>query len=69
LEGTVNKLNENQALLLINKYTWMARSIYKCSHQDPLRLSGTRALEPLTARDLLVVVWAGPRVHGLADHR
>jgi hypothetical protein len=35
VEGdTVNELIENQALLL-EGYTWMARAVYKCSHQDP----------------------------------
>jgi hypothetical protein len=35
VEGnTVNELTENQTLLL-KKYTWMVRAIYKCSHQDP----------------------------------
>jgi hypothetical protein len=35
VEGdTVNELIENQTLLL-KKYTWMARAIYKCSCQDP----------------------------------
>jgi hypothetical protein len=31
---TVNELINNQTLLL-KKYTWMARAIYKCSCQDP----------------------------------
>jgi hypothetical protein len=31
---TVNELIDNQTLLL-TRYTWMARSIYKCSRQDP----------------------------------
>jgi hypothetical protein len=30
----VNELIDNQTLLL-KKYTWMARAIYKCSRQDP----------------------------------
>jgi hypothetical protein len=30
---TVNDLIDNQTLLL-KKYTWMARAIYKCSRQD-----------------------------------
>jgi hypothetical protein len=35
VEGdTVNELIDNQTLLL-RKYTWMARAVYKCSHQDP----------------------------------
>jgi hypothetical protein len=34
VEGdTVNELIENQTLLL-KEYTWMARSVYKCSRQD-----------------------------------
>jgi hypothetical protein len=31
---TVNELIDNQTLLL-KKYTWMARAVYKCSRQDP----------------------------------
>jgi hypothetical protein len=31
---TVNELISNQTLLL-KKYTWMARAVYKCSRQDP----------------------------------
>jgi hypothetical protein len=31
---TVNELIDNQTLLL-KKYTWMARAVYKCSCQDP----------------------------------
>jgi hypothetical protein len=31
---TVNELIDNQTLLL-KMYTWMARSVYKCSRQDP----------------------------------
>jgi hypothetical protein len=31
---TVNELIDNQTLLL-NKCTWMARVVYKCSRQDP----------------------------------
>jgi hypothetical protein len=31
---TVNELIDNQTLLL-KEYTWMARSVYKCSRQDP----------------------------------
>jgi hypothetical protein len=35
VEGdTVNELIDNQTLLL-RKYTWMARAVYKCSCQDP----------------------------------
>jgi hypothetical protein len=35
VEGdTVNELIENQTLLL-KKYTWMARVVYKCSRKDP----------------------------------
>jgi hypothetical protein len=35
VEGnTVNGLIKGQALLL-RKYTWMARAVYKCSRQDP----------------------------------
>jgi hypothetical protein len=35
VEGdTVNELIESQTLLL-KEYTWMARAVYKCSHQDP----------------------------------
>jgi hypothetical protein len=30
---TINELIDNQTLLL-KKYTWMARGIYKCSRQD-----------------------------------
>jgi hypothetical protein len=30
----VNELIDNQSLLL-KKYTWMARAVYKCSRQDP----------------------------------
>jgi hypothetical protein len=34
VEGdTVNELTENQTLL--QKYTWMARAVYKCGRQDP----------------------------------
>jgi hypothetical protein len=29
----VNDLIDNQTLLL-KEYTWMARAVYKCSHQD-----------------------------------
>jgi hypothetical protein len=36
LQGdTVNELIVNQTLLLIKRYTWMARAVYKCSSQDP----------------------------------
>jgi hypothetical protein len=31
---TVNELIYNQTLLL-KKYAWMARAVYKCSRQDP----------------------------------
>jgi hypothetical protein len=31
---TLNELIDNQTLLL-KKYTWMARAVYKCSRQDP----------------------------------
>jgi hypothetical protein len=31
---TINELIDNQTLLL-EKYTWMTRAIYKCSRQDP----------------------------------
>jgi hypothetical protein len=31
---TINELIDNQTLLL-KKYTWMARVVYKCSLQDP----------------------------------
>jgi hypothetical protein len=31
---TVKELIDNQTLLL-KKYTWMARAVYKCSRQDP----------------------------------
>jgi hypothetical protein len=35
VEGdTVNELIENQTLLL-KEYSWMARAVYRCSHQDP----------------------------------
>jgi hypothetical protein len=34
VRDTVNELIDNQTLLL-KKYTWMARAIYKCSRQDP----------------------------------
>jgi hypothetical protein len=35
VEGnTVNELIDNQTLLL-KKYTWMAKAVYKCSRQDP----------------------------------
>jgi hypothetical protein len=35
VEGdTVNELIGNQTLLL-KEYTWMARAIYRCGHQDP----------------------------------
>jgi hypothetical protein len=35
VEGdTVNELIGNQTLLL-KQYTWMTRSVYKCSRQDP----------------------------------
>jgi hypothetical protein len=30
----VNELIDNQSLLL-KKYTWMARAVYKCSRQEP----------------------------------
>jgi hypothetical protein len=30
---TVKELIDNQTLLL-KKYTWMAKAVYKCSHQD-----------------------------------
>jgi hypothetical protein len=34
VEGdTANELIDNQTLLL-KEYTWMARAVYKCSHQD-----------------------------------
>jgi hypothetical protein len=34
VEGdTVNELINNQTLLL-KEYTWMARAVYKCNHQD-----------------------------------
>jgi hypothetical protein len=34
VEGdTVNELIDNQTLLP-KEYTWMARAIYKCNHQD-----------------------------------
>jgi hypothetical protein len=31
---TINELIDNQTLLL-KKYTWVARAVYKCSRQDP----------------------------------
>jgi hypothetical protein len=31
---TINELIGNQTLLL-KKYTWMPRAVYKCSRQDP----------------------------------
>jgi hypothetical protein len=31
---TINELIDNQTLLL-KKYTWMVRALYKCSLQDP----------------------------------
>jgi hypothetical protein len=35
VEGnTVNELIKSRTLLL-KKYTWMARAVYKCSRQDP----------------------------------
>jgi hypothetical protein len=35
VEGdTANELIDNQTLSL-KKYTWMARTVYKCSRQDP----------------------------------
>jgi hypothetical protein len=35
VEGdTVNELIESRTLLL-KKYTWMAKAVYKCSRQDP----------------------------------
>jgi hypothetical protein len=35
IEGdTTNELIKGQTLLL-RKYTWMARAVYKCSRQDP----------------------------------
>jgi hypothetical protein len=34
-EIIVNELIGNQTLLLKEKYTWMARAIYKSSHLDP----------------------------------
>jgi hypothetical protein len=35
VEGdTANELIKGQPLLL-RKYTWMARAVYKCSRQDP----------------------------------
>jgi hypothetical protein len=40
VEGdTVNELIENKTLLL-KGYTWMARSVYKCSRQDPEAANG-----------------------------
>jgi hypothetical protein len=39
----VNELIRNQTLLL-KKYTWMARAIYKCSCQDPEATYGWRVL-------------------------
>jgi hypothetical protein len=32
--NAVNELTKNQTLLL-KKYTWMARAVYKCNRQDP----------------------------------
>jgi hypothetical protein len=31
---TVNELIKSRTLLL-KEYTWMARAVYKCCHQDP----------------------------------
>jgi hypothetical protein len=31
---TINELIDNQTLLL-KRYIWMARAVYKCSRQDP----------------------------------
>jgi hypothetical protein len=49
VEGdTVNELIESQTLLL-RRYTWMARAVYKCSLQDPEAAYG----------------WSNARAHGL----
>jgi hypothetical protein len=48
VEGdTVNELIENQTLLL-EGYTWMAKTVYKCSRQDPEAAYG----------------WSSPRARG-----